>query len=40
VFYILVKVAIGIGSKEVALMDNPFKLLGDVKVRARAKRWG
>jgi hypothetical protein len=37
-FYILVKVVIGIRSMEVALMDNPFKLLGDVK--ARAKRWG
>jgi hypothetical protein len=40
-----VKVIIGIGSKEVtliALMDNPFKLLGDVKARARAraKKWG
>jgi hypothetical protein len=41
-FYILIKVVIGIGFKEVALMDNPFKLLGDVKAkaRARAKRWG
>jgi hypothetical protein len=33
-------VTIGIGSKEVALMDNPFKLLRDVKARARVKRWG